>query len=92
MGPGVHLKEGWGLIFKEKVWSVPIVTLQVVSIIAAIAIVLLSALEPELRKNLLVFIPGAFVLGVGQSIAALMLRWAESNLDEPSKKGSGEGR
>ena len=79
-----HMREGWGLNFKEKVWSLPIVLLQGCSVIAGIATaVVWTALN---EKTLGSFVPGAFVLVVGQSVAALLQKWAESNLDVKIKE------
>ena len=79
----VHAKEGWGLMFKEKVWSLPIVAVQVSSIIAAILVTIAWCIDSELKVAS--FLPGVLVICTGQSIAALLQRWAESNLDEQPK-------
>ena len=79
----VHAKEGWGLIFKEKVWSPPIVAVQIVGIIAAIVMTVLWCVTDEVKVGS--FLPGLLAIGTGQSIAALLQRWAESNLDEQGK-------
>ena len=79
----LHLREGWGLRFKEKVWSLPIVTVQFLSIISAIVVTVCWTLPHEKSTGSLV--PGVFILLIGQSIAALLQRWAESNLDEEPK-------
>ena len=78
-----HLKTGWGLQFKEKVWSLPIVTVQFLSIISAIVVTLCWTLLHE--KSIASLVPGVFILLIGQNIAALLQRWAESNLDEEPK-------
>ena len=79
----LHLREGWGLRFKEKVWSLPIVTIQLLSIISAIVVTVCWTVLHE--KNIGSSVPGVFILLIGQSIAALLQRWAESNLDEEPK-------
>ena len=78
-----HLKTGWGLQFKEKVWSLPIVTVQFLSIVSAIVVTVCWTLLHE--KSIASLVPGVFILLIGQSIAALLQRWAESNLDEEPK-------
>lgn len=79
----VHAKEGWGLMFKEKVWSLPIVAVQISGIIAAIVVTVLWCVDDEIKVGS--FLPGVLVICTGQSIAALLQRWAESNLDEQPK-------
>ena len=79
----VHAKEGWGLIFKEKVWSLPIIAVQIAAVIAAMVLTLTWCIKDEIRVGS--FLPGMLVICVGQSIAALLQKWAESNLDEEPK-------
>ena len=70
-------------MFKERVWSLPIVAVQILSTIAAIVLTVIWCVYDEIRVGS--FLPGVFFIGVGQSIAALLQRWAESNLDEEPK-------
>lgn len=79
----LHLREGWGLRFKEKVWSLPIVTVHLLSIISAIVVTVCWTVFHE--KGIGSLVPGVFILLIGQSIAALLQTWAESNLDEGPK-------
>ena len=79
----LHLRAGWGLNFKEKVWSLPIVTVQLLSIVFAIAVTVFWTIFHE--KTIGSLVPGVFILLIGQSVAALLQRWAESNLDEEAK-------
>ncbi len=70
-------------MFKEKVWSLPIVAVQISGIIAAIVVTVLWCVDDEIKVGS--FLPGVLVICTGQSIAALLQRWAESNLDEQPK-------
>ena len=70
-------------MFKEKVWSVPIVAVQILGIIAAIVVTIVWCVNDEIKVGS--FVPGVLVICIGQSIAALLHRWAESNLDEQGK-------
>ena len=70
-------------MFKEKVWSLPIVAVQISGIIVAIVVTVLWCVYDELKIGS--FLPGVLVICTGQSIAALLQRWAESNLDEQAK-------
>ncbi len=70
-------------MFKEKVWSLPIVAVQILGIIAAIVVTVIWCVYDEIRVGS--FLPGVLVICTGQSIAALLQRWAESNLDEQGK-------
>ena len=79
----LHLRAGWGLDFKEKVWSLPIVTVQLLSIISAIAVTVFWTVFHEETIGSLV--PGVFILLIGQGVAAILQRWAEYNLDEEAK-------
>ena len=54
--------------------------IQILSIIAATVLTLIWCVKDEIRVGS--FLPGVLVIRVGQSIAALLQRWAESNLDE----------
>ena len=78
-----HLRAGWGLSFEEKVWSLPIVMVQLLSIVSAIAVTVFWTVFHE--KTLGSFVPGVFILLIGQSFAALLQRWAESNLDREAE-------
>ncbi len=83
LGSEVDFQDGWGLSFKDTVWEAPIVAVQITSIAAAIGVAIYWT---TMRGNSVrSFLPGAFVLAIGQSIAALMQRWAESNLIDTSK-------
>ena len=66
----LQLKEGWGINFKEKVWSLPIVTVQLLTIISAIVATVCWTLFQE--KSIGSLVPGVFILLIGQSIAALL--------------------
>ena len=70
-------------MFKEKVWSLPIVVVQILSTISAILLTMIWCVHNEIRVGS--FLPGVLVICVGQSIAALLQKWAESNLDEEPK-------
>lgn len=70
-------------MFKEKVWSLPIVAVQILGIIAAIVTTVLWCVYDEIKVGS--FLPGVLIISTGQSIAALLQRWAESNLDEQAK-------
>ena len=70
-------------MFKEKVWSLPIVAVQVLGIIAAIVVTVIWCVYDEIKVGS--FLPGVLVICTGQSIAALLQRWAESNLYEQAK-------
>lgn len=76
LGSEHDFQNGWGLIFKDTVWEAPIVAVQMASITAAIVVAICWIRVHEYSTLL----PAAFVLAIGQSIAALMQRWAESNL------------
>ena len=78
-----HLRTGWGLQFKEKVWSLPIVTVQLLSIISAIAVTVCWTIFPS--EDFSSLVPGAFILLTGQVVATLLQRWAEGGLDEESR-------
>ena len=56
---------------------------QILCIIAATVLTLIWCVKDEIRVGS--FLPGVLVICVGQSIAALLQRWAESNLDEEPK-------
>ena len=79
----LRLRAAWGLNFKEKVWSLPIIIVQLLSIISAIAVTVFWTVFHE--KTIGSFVPGVFILLIGQSFAALLQRWAESNLDKEAK-------
>ena len=79
----LHLRAGWGLNFKKKVWSLPIVMVQLLSIVSAIAVTVFWAEFHE--KTIGSLVPGVFILLIGQGFAAILQRWAEHNLDEEAK-------
>ena len=79
----LHLREGWGLDFKEKVWRVPIVTVELLSTSSALVVTVCWTVFHE--KSIGAYVSGVFILLIGQTIAALLQRWAESNLDEEPK-------
>lgn len=56
---------------------------QIAAIIAAIVLTLIWCIKDEISVGS--FLPGVLVISVGQSIAALLQKWAESNLDEEPK-------
>lgn len=78
-----YLTEGWGLHFVKKVWSLPIAVVQMISVVSAIIIAAVSA--KETGKGIETFVPAAFVILLGQSVAALMQKWADSNVDEKAQ-------
>ena len=83
LGSELDFQDGWGLSFKDTIWEAPIVTVQLASII--IAIVVAIHWTRIHGSSVASIFPGAFILALGQCIAALMQRWAESNLVDTSK-------
>ena len=79
----LHLQDGWGLDFKDEVCSWPIVSVQVLAIVAAIVVAISFGVEDE--KRLSSVLSGGFILAIGQSVATLMQKWAERNLGETPK-------
>ena len=83
LGSELDFQDGWGLSFKDTIWEAPIVTVQLASIIVAIVVAIhWTRMHGSSVGSIF---PGVFVLALGQSIAALMQRWAESNLIDTSK-------
>ena len=79
----LHLQDGWGLDFKDKVCSWPIVSVQILAIVAALVVAISLGVGEE--KRLSSVLSGGFILAIGQSLATLMQNWAERNLGETSK-------
>ena len=57
---------------------------QIFGIILAILVTILWCVKDEIKLGS--FLPGVLVIGTGQSIAGLLQRWAEYNLDEQGKE------
>ena len=58
-------------------------TVQISGIFAAVVTTILWCVKDEVKVGS--FLSGVLVICTGQSIAALLQRWAESNLDEQGK-------
>ena len=56
---------------------------QISGIIAAIVVTVSWCVYDEIKVGS--FLPGVLVISTGQSIAALLQRWAESNLGEQAR-------
>ena len=61
-------------------WILPIVVIQVFSVVIPLVV---TAFWCNFQKEKIIAsaLPGVFVLLIEQSIAALLQKWAESNLD-----------
>ena len=63
LGTELHVRDGRGLYFKDKVWDLPIALMQIVTIITALMPAMKCSCRDE--KALSSLLLGAFVLGIG---------------------------
>ena len=92
LGTELHVPEEWGLYFKDKAWYLPIALMHIVTIITALILVMICSCRDE--KALSSLLPGAFVLGTGQSLDNILRKW-DAKTGRVAKGGSeysAEGR
>lgn len=84
LGPLLPYKTGWGLNFVEKVDETPIRIVHLASIMLGTVFFIIwgSTKAPKIGTVL----SGPAVIGLGQSVVALMQKWGESNLGATSEK------